>query len=187
MRHFPLTFATTVLFLLMPAAMQAQDGHPHRAFWIGFGIGGGSAKIHDSDAGALDGGAVYVRLGGTLNQRWLLGGEAIAWGRNEDNASYTRSNTTFTAIFYPSSKGGFYLKGGIGASYVDVSTDVLGPELSVSKGGFGSTFGVGFDIRLGSNIYLTPNLDWLFQSIELDNGTTQRANIGLLTLGLIWH
>jgi hypothetical protein len=187
MRPLPLTFATAALFLSLSVALQAQDGHRHEGFWIGFGIGGGSVKIQDSGQDALGGAAAYVRLGGTLGQRWLLGGEAIGWGRSENGVSYTRSNTTVTAMFYPSQNTGFYLKGGLGFSFVNVSTDALGPDLSYSRGGGGLTLGAGFDIQLGDNIYLSPNLDWLFQAIELDNGATQNANIGLLTLGLIWH
>ena len=187
MRPLRLTFVTAVLFLSSPLSLQAQGGHAHDGFWIGFGIGGGSAKVVDSDQDALGGGAAYLRLGGTLSQRWLLGGEVIGWGRSEDNISYTRSNTTVTAMFYPSQNGGFYLKGGLGFSFVDARTDAIGLDISYSRGGGGLTLGLGFDIKLGSNIYLTPNLDWLFQTIELNNGDIQKANIGLLTLGLIWH
>ena len=177
---------SAALLTLASTTTIAQEGHPHRGFWIGFGIGGGSAKDGDSED-ALGGAAGYVRLGGTLSQKWLIGGEAIGWGRSEDNISYGRSNTTFTALFYPSQKGGFYLKGGVGFSYAKISSDILGPSVSVDKGGVGTTLGVGWDIRLGSNIFLTPNVDWLFQSIEVSEGGSLNTNLFLITLGLIWH
>jgi hypothetical protein len=125
-------------------------------------------------------------LGGTVAQKWLLGGEAMGWGRNEDGVGYGRSNTTFTAMFYPSQRGGLYLKGGIGLAYVDIGAEVFGFDVSVSEAGFGSTFGLGWDIRLGNNIYLTPNLDWMFQSIEILE-ENQNTNLLVLTVGLIWH
>ena len=61
-----------------------------------------------------------------------------------------------------------------------------GLGVSLSEAGFGTTFGIGWDIRLGNNIYLTPNLDWMFQSIEILD-VTQNANLLVLTVGLIWH
>lgn len=187
MRPLRLTITAACVFLLLPQGLRAQEGPRHQGFWIGFGIGGGSVSIEDSNAEALSGGAAYVRLGGTLSQRWLLGGEAMVWGRNENDVSYVRSNTTFTAMFYPSTQAGFYLKGGLGFSYISISSGVLGPQLSASRGGGGFTLGAGFDIRLGSNIYLTPNLDWMFQAIDMNNGNTEKANIGLVSLGLVWH
>jgi hypothetical protein len=177
--------ATTVLLgLLVPGMTLAQDGHQHKGFWIGFGIGGGSASTEDSDA--VGGGAAYLRLGGTLSQKWLLGGEIMGWGRSEDGVSYSRSNTTFTVMFYPSQKGGFYVKGGIGGSYVDAGAEIFGFDVSLQEAGFGTTFGVGWDIKLGNNIYLTPNVDWMYQGIEILD-ETQNTNLLLITLGLIWH
>jgi len=90
-------------------------------------------------------------------------------------------------LFFPSASGGLFLKGGIGASYVDVSTDVVGLDLSLSRGGFGTTFGLGWDVKLGNNIYLTPNADLLLQAIETAGGDDQNTAILTFTLGLIWH
>ncbi len=186
MRLARLVCFNMLLLFLVPGIAEGQAANGHEGFWIGFGIGGGSAKAENEEE-ALGGGAAYLRLGGTLSQRWLLGGEVMAWGRRENEVSYSRGNVSFTALFYPSATAGFYLKGGIGASYVDISTTIIGPVISVSKGGGGFVLGAGFDIKLGSNIYLTPNLDWMFQSIEVGDNATQKANVGLLTLGLVWH
>jgi hypothetical protein len=191
MRLSRLVCAGAALLFLAPTIAKAQEGqegqegHPHRGFWIGFGIGGGSAKTDGAEE-SLAGGVVYLRLGGTVGQKWLLGGEAMGWGRNQDGVSYGRGNTTFTAMFYPSQRGGLYLKGGVGVAYVDVSTELFGAGVSFSEAGFGSTFGLGWDIRLGNNIYLTPNLDWMFQSIQILE-STQNTNLLVLTVGLIWH
>jgi hypothetical protein len=90
-------------------------------------------------------------------------------------------------LFFPSTNGGLFLKGGIGGSYVDVSADVVGLDLSVSRAGFGTTFGLGWDVKLGNNIYLTPNADLLFQAIETASGDDRNTAILMFTLGLIWH
>ncbi|KPJ95895.1 MAG: hypothetical protein AMS18_02080 [Gemmatimonas sp. SG8_17] len=166
---------------------QAQSAQRHEAFWIGFGIGGGWSTTEGQSEEGLGGGAGYFRLGGTLNQQWLLGGEIIVWGRAEEGIRYSRGNTTFVVLFFPSTAGGLFLKGGIGASYVDVSGDLVGLGFSVSRGGFGTTFGLGWDVKLGNNIYLTPNADLLFQAIETASGDDRNTAILALTLGLTWH
>ena len=89
-------------------------------------------------------------------------------------------------MFYPSGSGGFYLKGGLGFAYVSRSVSVEGLDISASNGGLGTTFGLGYDIQLGGNIYLVPAFDWLFQAIE-ENGDSQNNSIFLISLGLIWH
>jgi hypothetical protein len=179
----------TVLLLLCAASEgEAQERRRHEGFWIGFGLGGGvntSANVEDDKRG---GGALYIRLGGTLSQKWLLGGEISVWGRQEDtilgdnSVSLTRSNATFTAMFFPSSNGGFFLKGGIGGANVELQAG----GVKVSEQGVGTTLGLGYDVRLGRNLYLTPNLDVLIQSFETANETTTNSLL-LLTLGLTWH
>lgn len=84
----------------------------------------------------------------------------------------TRGNGTFTAMYFPSGEGGFFV--------------------NVSESGPGLTLGAGYDVRLGRNLYLTPNLDVLFQFIGAKNdpvlGRQPGASIIMLfTLGLTWH
>ena len=188
-----ITRATGIAALLICLGLggaQAQDTPTHRGFWIGFGLGAGWNAVQDEDTRA--GGALYARLGGTLSQKWLLGGEMVGWGRREDDVllgadvTLSRGNASFIAMFYPSNSGGFYLKGGLGFSYVSRSASVEGLNISASDGGLGTTFGLGYDVRLGSNIYLVPAFDWLFQAYDSDDGT-QNSSIFLLSLGLIWH
>ena len=58
------------LFVLMTAgAAQAQT---HEGFWVGFGFGAGSLGI-DGGTDRDTGGVGYVKLGGTINERFLLG------------------------------------------------------------------------------------------------------------------
>lgn len=45
--------------------------------------------------------------------------------------------------------------------------------------------GVRADLKIGRNLYLTPNLDWLFQSIDV--GPVNTNHLFLFTLGLTWH
>jgi len=178
------SLATIMLFLGANFAA-AQDSHPHKGFWIGFGLGGGASLEGDSDT--QGGGAFYVRLGGTPNTKWLIGGEAIGWARSENGVTLARGNSTFTTLFYPGAAGGFYAKAGIGFAYVSLSGDAAGFQVSATDEGFGSTVGLGYDIRLGKNLFLVPAFDWLLQLYGSDTIFSSSNSIFVISLGLTWH
>lgn len=187
----PMRISATValLVLFVGYAGEAQSRHRHEGFWIGFGIGGGVNTAENLDDARRGGGAAYLRMGGTPSQKVLLGGEIAVWGRQEDTAfganslAVTRSNATFMVMFFPSDNGGFFLKGGLGGA--NVETEVLG--VKVTERGLGTTLGLGYDVRLGRNLYLTPNFDMLIQTFEQTGGDTISNTLILLTLGLTWH
>jgi hypothetical protein len=177
---------STAILLLLPGFIQAQSvAQPHNGFWIGFGFGGGVNLSKGIDGERLTSGSFYVRLGGTPSQRLLLGFEAIGWAKERDNIILSRGNATFTALAYPCRCGGVFVKGGIGSAALS-RDEVTGNEHhSITKGGWGTVLGVGADLKIGRNLYLTPNLDWLFQSI--DAGPVNTNHLFLFTLGLTWH
>ena len=72
------------------AAAQAPDIHAHRGFWIGFGVGGGKNLSQGLDGKRVGGGAGYLRLGGTVSQRVLLGFDGTFWGRDESGNTIAR-------------------------------------------------------------------------------------------------
>ena len=83
--------------------------------------------------------------------------------------------------------GKTFSKGAIGVASDEVSMQI-GDFTTIieKKTGVGSTWGLGYDIRLGRNPYLTPNFDVLLRTIE-QNGVTSTNIIMLITLGLTWH
>lgn len=164
----------------------AQNDVRREGFWIGFGLGAGWNTSEGLDNDRRIGGAAYLRLGGTPSPNVLLGGETIGWARTEDDVTLSRGNATFTAMFYPSATGGFYLKGGIGVSSVTVAAEVGNTTVSTSEAGFGSTVGLGVDIPLG-RVSLTPAADWLFQAFDAGQNLASTNTLFLLTLGLAWY
>ena len=86
-------------------------------------------------------------------------------------------------MFVPSEAGGFYVKGGLGGANVEV--EASGEK--VTEKGVGTTLGLGYDVRLGRNLYLTPNIDWLIQTFENNVGETTSNSLFLVTIGLTWH
>ncbi len=162
--------------------LTAQERPRHEGFWVGFGLGGGWNVAEEIDGEVLGGGALYVRLGGTVSQKVLLGAEVNGWGRSQGDATLSRGNVTFTVLFYPSRNGGFFLKAGLGTASVTTAVTSGTVTTTDQRIGGGSTIGVGWDIRLGKNLYLTPNIDFLGQVIDgAENSLT------LFSLGLTWH
>lgn len=144
------------------------------------------------DGEQLVGGAAYLRLGGTPSQRVLLGGEGVGWGSAQGDEVVSRSNGMFIVMFFPSENGGFFIKGGVGGAGVSRVVTAGFTTTVQAEGGLGTTAGLGFDARLGRNLYLTPNADWVFQVFNGDNlgflGDVPSTNSLLIfTLGLTWH
>lgn len=156
----------------------------HRGFWISFGLGGGWNLTRNvgADSSSTGGAASYLRLGGTLSQKFLLGGEVIGWGRSVDGSDLTRGNVNFTAMFYPSVQTGVYLKGGLGGSSLARTVTEGNTTTTVHEEGFGATLGIGWDIRLARNFFLTPGVDFLYQRASDTDNTML-----LMTVGATWH
>jgi hypothetical protein len=180
--------------LVFTTTSAAQDVQEHRGLWGGFGLGTG-INGNEGNSWGFD---AYGRLGGSLNQRVLLGVESAGWYGSRDITDLYRSNFSGVILFYPGARGGLYLKGGAGLAYINTSiselTTIGGIDYynSVSEGktGFGATAGVGFDIRLGRNIYLVPAVDWYLQAVgdtDATFGVPSTINIFAVTIGLVWH
>jgi hypothetical protein len=200
MRIAPLALLAS-LALALPAA--AQDAPPaRRGFWGGFGLGGGSNLTTTLDDGSPGGFVGAFRLGGTLNPRWLLGGESTSWMRDVDEDAWAfRSNFSAIAMFYPSATGGWFVKAGPSIAMINetaaTSSQVDGVDLSTTvsatETGFGATFGVGYDLKIGRNLYLVPEVTYLLQAFtgrttDTPLGTIPGTNsILVFTLGLTWH
>lgn len=166
------------------AAQEAERETPRDGFWISGGIGGGWNTSEGLDDARRGGGAAYLRLGGTPDPRFLLGGELIGWGREDDGTTTTRANATFSVLFYPDETGRFFVKGGFGGASVEVETE--DGEQSREQG-FGTTLGLGYDVRLSRSLSLTPAANWLFQAFDAGPGLTSTNTLFLVTVGLSWH
>ncbi len=179
----------TVAMMAGPSAATAQEGlrpsSPHQGFWVGFGLGGGS-NLSDAAAGARFGFGGDVRLGGTVSDKLLLGGEVIGWGRSISGSTVTQSNVLFVALLYPTGQGVF-VKGGIGFAGWTQSASIGNTTTSTTAGGFGLGGGVGYDLKIGSNLFLVPGVDFLYQNVESNVFSNSSASLVVFTLGLTWH
>lgn len=184
------TVALLALALVaLPAAeaqAQTQQRVPKReGFWIAFGAGVGS-NSDKAAAGARGGVAADLRLGGSVSQQVLVGGDLSGWARSQSGSTVSRANAVAAVYYYPSATSGFYLKGGVGAASASVSGSVTTggstTTVTTTSTGFGTTVGGGYEIQVGSNFFIAPSASLLFQTIN-----SNTSSVFLLTVDLLWH
>jgi hypothetical protein len=165
-----LAVVAVIVALGAPAQAQEQEQPKYRGFWIAFGAGGGWETWQWDFGTAGRGHSVYLRMGGTVNQHVLFGGEVLGWFNGAGN--HERLNVTASALLYPFASGPWFLKGGWGLAQAGLE----------DRQGVGITLGSGFDFRLGGNFYITPNVDLLVQFLQHDTNASL-----LFTMGATWH
>jgi hypothetical protein len=166
--------------LVLPDQSAAQSRPQTReGFFIGFGLGWGSLGCSDCSGDRESGLSGYLKLGGTVNDRLLLGFESNGWTKEESGVRLSQGNASAVAYFYPEAESGLFLKGGLGLSTLDLNISELG---GVSETGFGLVAGAGYDARVGDNFSLTPYANFVYGSF--DGGSTNVFQAGL---GLTWH
>ena len=161
--------------LVAPTRGAAQERH---GFWFNGGLGYGSLGCEDcgSRESGLSGG---LSLGGTLSPNLLLGVGTTGWYKDEGGANLTVGTLDARLRWYPSTTGGFFLTTGLGVGSISASADGFG---SASETGVGFMLGLGYDIRVGSGLSLTPF--WNGFAVRTDNSD---ANVGQLGLSLTLH
>jgi len=181
--------AAIVLLALMGAPVaQAQHPQTRQGFWIGFGFGYGSLKVSCNGCSNVpsEGGiSGFLKMGGTVSDKLLLGGETNGWSKKVNGTTVTAGNVSFTAYYYPAPANGFFLRGGLGfADYKE--------EGSSGSTGFGFTLGMGYDVRVGTNFSLTPVANFSWGSVgDVQSGPTTvpgvKENVFQIGLGFTWH
>jgi hypothetical protein len=181
--------ATLTTFAASIAA--AQHPQVHQGFWIGFGFGYGSSNISCDGCPSTSresGGAGFIKLGGTLSDKVLLGGEINAWTKSSGGVTADLGNVSFAAYLYPQPKSGFFVKGGVG-----FATTRLHNSGTATANGYGFVMGLGYDIRVGTNISITPVGNFYYGSDgDLnESGTTLETgwkhNVYDFGLGITFH
>jgi len=187
---------TLAIAVLMPRPALAWD-QEREGFWIGFGFGYGSAlvKCDDCGNGGREGGlAGFLKLGGTLNRKVLLGAEVNVWTKDEEGDSLNFGNVSGTVTYYPWTSSGFFVKGGAGFAFVDTDFREGNQLTTIDLGdGFGAIAGIGYDLRIRRNLSITPVCNFYFGSPgDLRIGReivarNWRYNVVELSVGLTFH
>lgn len=186
--------ASSIVLVTLLAAGQLSAQHPNtrQGFWIGLGAGFGSVGT-DCPACSTDrtnGGAAYIRLGGTLSPMFQLGGESDGWFRSSGGVDEALAFASFIANIYPSRTGAFFLKVGFGGMSYRADDGIAALTAEAPSG----TLGAGYDIRVKPNFSLTPFINVLATSaVTFKVGgvsvSTQDFKVNLLQVGLgvTWH
>lgn len=145
------------------AQTQSRSG-----FWMEAGGGTGAIRIGCASCLApiaLYGNSAYIRVGGTISSKVLLGIETFTltdrtFALSNGDSTVVVKNAMFApvALWYPWA-GGTYFKFGVGVASTDITTPALEDSPAIVSNGIGSglTFGAGFDIPLSRRFALTVN------------------------------
>jgi hypothetical protein len=142
-------------------------------FWFNVGMGYGTAGCEDCfgrDSG-LSGG---LSLGATLGDHVLLGVGTTGFAREIDGELFTIGTLDARVRVYPARRQGFFINGGIGLGSASYAGD--------SEFGLGLMLGVGWDIRVGRNVSLTP----FWNGFAMANSNVD-FNVGQIGLGVTIH
>ena len=180
--------AITSFALIVTSSLEAQERQEHIYFWLSIGAGAGANVSEELEGERSFGGAGYARVGAALTQKLLFGVEFLAWAKRHeidpgaDPVTIQRSNLSLMMMYYPSDRGGLFLKAGVSGAYIDI--EELG--MKVREQGTGARAGLGYDLSVG-HLYITPNVDWMFQTFEVTAGTKTTNHMVLATVGITWH
>jgi outer membrane protein with beta-barrel domain len=164
--------------LVLSTPLHAQRAQTRQGFWFNGGLGYGSLGCDNCDGreGGFSGG---LSLGGSLSQKVLLGVGTTGWTKSEGGVTLTVGTLDARIRFYPSATGGFFLTGGLGIGSISAELAGVG---SGSETGVGIVLGLGFDIRIGGNVSLTP-----FWNGFAVRSSDSDANVGQIGLGVTIH
>jgi len=178
------TRIVALLAALSCAASVARAQYPQRrdGFWIGFGLGYGWANLKCDqcvDSSSVGGITGFVKLGGTPSRNVLIGGAINGWAHSDGTGNTeTMTNVTASVYLYPEPKSGFFLTGGLGFSTYHVNSSP-----SFDGTGWGFTAGVGYDIRVGRDLSLTPVVNYLYGGV----GDVNENGVGTFATGWKQH
>lgn len=160
--------AVLVAALLVPALASADPWPQTRGpgWFVGFGLGGGSAgiEIDGFDTDREGGAAGSFRVGYTFTDQVGLGLETNAWTKEENGVTFTFSAGAATLYFYPA--GGLVLRGGVGVGTGSVEFDQGGFTVSADEDGFGVTVGAQYDFRVTRTFSIGPQVDFSWMSLD---------------------
>ena len=166
---------------LLATTASAQQAQARQGFWIGGGMGYGSMGLKCDGCATVDrqgGPSGYIKFGGTLRENILLGVEMNGWTKSEGLATVRMGNFSGAAYWYPMPTAGLFVKGGVGYSVLNVDDGTN----SANDSGLGLLGGLGYDIRVGRNLSITPVANWFRGGF---NGGS--ANVLQIGMGVTSH
>lgn len=165
--------------------VRAQRPQTRQGFWIGLGLGYGKAYATCSGCGtASDGGFTgFLKAGGTLSAKTLFGGAVNTWTKSSSGRTEIIGNVTGSIFYYPAPVSGFFVTGGVGLSYYDLTG-----YGATNSSGWGLRAGAGYDIRIGQMTSLTPVADLTYGGGLSPGGKTAwKQTVISVGVGVTFH
>ena len=147
---------------------QAREG-----FWFSAGLGYGTLGCQDC-FGREDGLSGGLSFGSVVNDRLLFGVGTTGFAKTVLGETFSVGTLDARVRFYPVRTSGFFLNGGIGLGSVSYAGD--------AEFGVGVMLGLGWDIRVGRNVSLTP----FWNGFAMSNSNVD-ANVGQIGIGFTIH
>ena len=147
----------------MAGTAWAQYPQRHDGFWLGFGLGYGSAGAtcdgcnRVSNQGGVTG---FLKLGGAPSRSLLIGAAINGWAHSDNSATESMANITASLYLYPQRRSGFFVTGGLGFSSYHIKSTP-----SWDGTGWGFTAGAGYDLRVGRDVSLTPVVNYFWGGV----------------------
>jgi hypothetical protein len=142
-------------------------------FWFTAGLGYGTLGCKDCE-GRENGLSGNLTLGGTVNDRFLIGFGTAGFTKSIDGQRFSLGHYDARIRFYPSRTNGFFVTGGAGIGRMSF--------VGESETGFSVLLGLGYDIRVAKNVSLTP----FWNGYAMSNSNVD-ANVGQLGIGVTIH
>lgn len=135
------------------ATSQSLDPSHRQGLWMGAGLGAGFDRVFCEicDGSVQAGWSGYLRLGGTVSPRLLLGGELTGWLRGQEGVTQSMGAVSFVAYWYPADTN-LYLKGGGGV----IGFRSADGEDAVTSTTFGPTLGLGYEQLVSPKVSVVP-------------------------------
>jgi hypothetical protein len=170
--------------MLVAASAHAQYPQRHQGVYATFGLGYGSAKVacdqcgDTSRTGDLTG---FLNVGGALSQSILLGGEVTGWSKVTDSNDNLSTGTANAVIsWYPSTREGFFIKGGLGFGFIRGDKDTgQGGIKAFDSSGIGYQLGLGYDMRIQRNLSVTAVANFYGGNVG-DIGTIRNVSFNVI-------
>lgn len=167
---------------------QGQYNHIRDGFYSTIGIGFGSAKFScgQCTGDRQSGVSGLFAIGTAIDQPLIVGAELDLFYKRQDFDDGWIATVTAFGQWYPASTGPFFLKGGLGLGWTQVTVQVPNGFDSRTKSGFGYMVAAGYDFRIGHYLSVTPLVGWYGGSLgDVDEITGLNVNViqAILTVG----
>ena len=150
--------------LLGAVRAEAQGFGPasesRRGFWVGVGMAQGFTSLRcgicdaDRETGGLGG---HLRVGGTVSNRLLLGGDGTYWRRRDGDIVEQATGVAGAGYWYPDPRHGYYLKLGLGVAWYRAAED----DIALTAQLLTLVSGIGYEMRVNPTVSVVPFINVL--------------------------